>query len=108
MANKSLKMSKEQLNRALKSVGKESFVSNYPDYKNCNDSKQRRALAEKLLDENEKATGYDAQCSRISNAKRIFRDNLQKDAMDIIRKSDRVDDVTRKLADEYYTGKRAL
>ena len=67
--------------RLLSSIGKQSFVDNYELFKSCADKK---ALAERLLQENPKAFSITGQMTRINCARRIFENNLQKDALEIV------------------------
>ena len=83
----------EDLIRKLNSIGKKCFVDNYHEFKNCTDN---LSLANKLLNENPKATSVDAQLTRISNAKFIFKNNLEHEALNIIINSNRMDSNTIK------------
>ncbi len=83
------------LNRALGSIGKKCFVDNYYDFKNCADKNE---LAKKLLDNNCNAVSLSAQLTRINYALWIFENNLEKEALEIIINSNRLDDKTKNKA----------
>lgn len=76
--------------RLLNSVGKKIFVEYYDDFKNVTD---KNALAQKLLQENTNASSIGGQMTRINCAVRIFDNNLQLEALDIVLNA-RVDDKT--------------
>lgn len=75
------------LNRALKSVGKTSFVEYFNDYKNITENKnritveERKRLAEKLLENNPKASKMSGQYARISAAITIFKNGWGNQAL---------------------------
>ncbi|MCL2774699.1 MAG: hypothetical protein FWD71_15330 [Oscillospiraceae bacterium] len=74
--------------RLLNSVGKEIFINYFYDFKNCADKK---ILAQKLLDDNPKATKLGGQITRISCASRIINDkNALEQALDMIINSKRL------------------
>jgi len=74
--------------RLLNSVGKEIFVNYFYDFKNCTN---KAILAQKLLDENPKATELGGQITRINCASRIINDkNALKEALAIILSSKRL------------------
>lgn len=90
--------------KRLKSIGMNIFVSYYLDFKN---SKQDRGkLASKLLKDNPKASSLDAQKTRISNARKIFEENLQIDALEIITNSERVGESVINRAKEILNSER--
>ena len=76
--------------RLLNSIGKKIFINYYKDFKNVSDKK---ALAIKLLRENPNASTLTGQITRISCAVRIFDNQLQIEALNIIINA-RLDDAT--------------
>lgn len=70
--------------RKLNSIGKQSFVENYFDYKNGVD---KNTLARKLLNSNPNANTIGGQLTRISCANWIFENDLQYEALKIIKNS---------------------
>lgn len=88
----------ENVNRMLNSVGKKIFVDHYYEFKDLNISKD--LLAKKLLEENPNARKLSGQFIRISFARKIFANNLQKEALEIILNSNRLDEKTIKKAEE--------
>lgn len=76
--------------RLLNSVGKQVFVDYYYDLKDLEADK--KALAQKLLEQNPKATSIGGQLTRINCAHRIFANNLEKEALEIILNSNRLDE----------------
>lgn len=87
------------LDRALNSIGKKSFVDYFFDFKtSTNDD----LLAKKLLSENKNATSFNAQKTRIYYAKLIFENNKEKEALKIIVSSSRLDKDTRDKALSLY------
>lgn len=87
------------LERALNSIGKKCFIDYYEDFKNCNDKK---ALASKLLTSNHKAISITAQITRVNYAKWIFDNHHEKEALNIIINSKRIDEITKTKAIKYY------
>ncbi len=85
--------------RALNSIGKKCFIDYYEDFKNCND---KEVLARKLLTNNSNATSITAQMTRINYAQWIFDNHKEKEALSIIINSNRLDDVTKRKAREFY------
>ncbi len=85
--------------RALNSIGKKCFIDYYEDFKNCND---KEVLARKLLTNNSNATSITAQMTRINYAQWIFDNHKEKEALSIIINSNRMDDVTKRKAREFY------
>jgi len=68
--------------RLLNSVGKEIFVNYFYEFKNCTNE---GVLAQKLLNENPKASALSGQITRINCAKRIISDeNALKQALNLI------------------------
>lgn len=67
--------------RLLNSIGKKIFIDYYDDFRNVPDKKE---LAMKLLRENPRATTLSGQTTRIACAIRIFENQLQIEALDII------------------------
>ncbi|PNT92249.1 hypothetical protein [Clostridium thermosuccinogenes] len=86
------------IERALNSIGKKCFVDYYEDFRSCTD---KDALARKLLANNKNATSLSAQMTRINYAQWIFENKKEKEALDIIIRSNRLDDITIKKAREY-------
>lgn len=84
------------IDKKLKSIGKKIFVDYYYDFKDMNLDKN--ALAQKLFDENPKAEKISGQIMRIGFARQIFSDNAQKEALEIIYSSKRLDAETIKKA----------
>lgn len=80
------------LERVLNSVGKSTFVKYYYAFKNK--SREECIL---LFDEN---YTDNAKSTRTGHAQRIFRENKQLDALEIIVQSKRVDYVTQQKARE--------
>lgn len=83
------------VSRALNSIGKKCFVDYYYQFKDC-DNKQD--LAQKLLNDNSNASSLSAQITRINYAQWIFENSLEKEALDIIIHSSRLDTQTIKRA----------
>lgn len=81
-------MNKELLEKRLKSIGKEIFVEYFEEFRDT--TIRTQDLANKLLKENQRATSFDAQKTRISNARKIFELKMEKVALDNIFKSERV------------------
>lgn len=82
--------------RKLNSIGKKVFVDYYYDFKYLNLDKNK--LAQKLLDGNPKAETISGQLIRIGYARQIFSENVQREALEIICSSKRLDTVTIKKA----------
>ena len=78
--------------RTLNSVGKSTFVKYYYNFKN----KSREECID-LFDENYTDK---AKATRTGHAQRIFRENKNIEALDLILQSNRVDDYTLKVARE--------
>ena len=72
------------IERKLNSVGKEAFVIYYFDFK----TKSREAVINKLVED--KVSNYDGASIRVGNAKQIFANNKQCEALSIIVKSKRL------------------
>ena len=85
--------------RALNSIGKKCFIDYYEDFKNCND---KEVLARKLHANNSNATSITAQMTRINYARWIFDNHKEKEALNIIINSNRLDDITKRKAREFY------
>ena len=83
------------LERALRSVGKECFVDYFYDFQNCLNQAE---LAQKLLDNNRNATSENAQATRVSKARRIFENQMEKEALDNIIASKRVNETVKAKA----------
>lgn len=78
--------------RTLNSVGKSTFVKYYYNFKN----KSREECID-LFDENYTDK---AKATRTGHAQRIFRENKNIEALELILQSNRVDDYTLKVARE--------
>ena len=76
--------------RTLNSVGKSTFVKYYYCFK---DKSRDECIAQFDEDYTDKA-----KSTRTGHAQRIFRENKNLEALEIIIKSERVDEVTRKQA----------
>lgn len=87
------------LERALNSIGKKCFIDYYMEFKDC---KNKDALAQKLLTNNSRATSITAQITRINYAQWIFNNHQERGALSIIINSNRMDEVTKRKAREYY------
>ena len=88
-----MKASATDLERLLKSIGKSTFVKFYDQFRDTTLSDQD------LQDRLPKNYTLKSRISRVSKARRIFREKLEIDALNNIRGSTKVDDETRKLAD---------
>lgn len=66
------------------------------------DAAQKNALTRKILANNKNTTLPSAQMTRINYAQWIFDNNKGKEALSIIINSNRLDDVTKKKAREYF------
>lgn len=82
-------MNQDLLKKRLRSIGKNIFVRYFDEFKNTN--VDREELAKKLLNENPKASSIDAQKTRISNARKIFELRMEREALEIIINSDKVE-----------------
>lgn len=87
------------VDRALNSIGKKCFIDYYDDFRSCTD---KNALTWKLLANNKNTTSLSAQMTRINCAQWIFDNNKETEALSIIINSNRLDDVTKKKAREYF------
>ena len=85
--------------RALNSIGKKCFIDYYEDFRSCTD---KNALTQKILANNKNTTSPSAQMTRINYAQWIFDNNKEKEALSMIINSNRLDDVTKKKAREYF------
>ncbi|SHF19205.1 hypothetical protein [Caloramator proteoclasticus] len=84
---------KYKVERMLNSIGKSIFIKYYYDFKDCYMGKiTNESFANKLLNENKNAKSIDGQIIRINNAKKIFSENLQILALEIIKNSKRLDE----------------
>lgn len=86
------------VNSCLNSVGKKIFVDFYYDFKNLQLDKD--VLAKKLLDNNPNASKISGQIIRINFARKIFDNNLEREALEIIVSSNRLDEETIRKAQE--------
>lgn len=78
--------------RLLNSVGKRTFIKYYYNFKNTSRDHCICSFEENFTDK--------AKSSKTGHAKSIFKNGLEKEALIIISKSDRVDDITRQKAKE--------
>jgi len=83
------------LTRTLNSIGKEIFARYYYDFKSIKD---KNKLAEKLLNENEKAKSIGGQLTRINCAIKIFRNKKELEALKIIVNSNRMAEDVKEIA----------
>lgn len=81
-----------ELARMLNSIGKSTFIKYYYNFKNESSEFCIAAFTENYTD--------NAKSSRTSHAKRIFREGLQKSALNLIINSTRIDDQTVILTKE--------
>ncbi|GAL18558.1 hypothetical protein JCM19235_1981 [Vibrio maritimus] len=86
-----------ELDKKLKSVGKAAFVSNYELFQNFAAGKISRADAIETL-VRQKVSNEAGAAIRIGNAKLIFENGRELDALDLILQSNRVDNKVRDLA----------
>lgn len=84
------------MERKLRSIGKEIFVEYFEDFQDL--TIDREELALKLLKENPKATSLGAQQTRISNARKIFELNMERQALITIIESNRLNENIRDKA----------
>lgn len=94
------------VSRLLGSVGMRSYVINYYDYKNSNLDKKE--FAKKLLNENPRAKSIDAQITRISKARKLFDNNQEIIALQLVVDSDssQIDIELKKKAQEIINKER--
>jgi hypothetical protein len=83
------------LTRTLNSIGKEIFVRHYYDFKSIKD---KFKLAEKLLNENQRASTIGGQLTRINCANKIFENGKEIEALEIIVNSNRMTDDIKQIA----------
>lgn len=89
--------------RALNSIGKKCFVEYYYQFRDC---VNKYDLAQTLLRDNVSASSLSAQMTRIHYAKWIFENSLEKEALDIIIHSPRLDLQTIQSAKQIYNSNR--
>lgn len=82
-------MDSDLLEKRLRSIGKKIFVQYFREFGNLN--YDRKELAKKLVNENPKASSIDAQITRISNARKIFELGMEREALENIINSDKVE-----------------
>ena len=80
------------LDSVLSGVGKTIFIEHYYDFKNKSREECIDAISEDYSDKSKRA--------RTSHAKRIFREGKQRDALEIILSSQRVDAATKEQAEK--------
>ena len=83
-----------QLDRNLRSVGKECFVAYFEKF--CDESLDNQAVA--ALIQKERGYTWKACMSRTSHAKSIIRTGRAKDALEIIKDSEKVEAAAREKA----------
>jgi hypothetical protein len=85
-------MTNEKLESALKSIGKRSFVEDYEVYSNQNitSTKKIEILTEKY--------SKNGSTIRVSFAEEIFKNHMQKEALNIIIGSPRISNEVKTLA----------
>jgi len=88
---------KTDLNYLLSKIGKQTFVQYFREFGDFSISNQ---VVKSVL-QNEKSFKDQACSSKITNARRIFREGLEKDALEIIAESNRRDMV--ETANEAHT-----
>lgn len=92
-----MSMDDVELEKKLKSVGKAAFVNYYSLFENFASKKITRADAiEKLVSEH--VSNEAGAAIRVGNAKLIFEHGRQRDALELIFQSNRIDSKLRKLA----------
>ena len=90
-------MDDSELDKKLKSVGKAAFVSHYELFLDFTKGRISRADAiESLV--RQKVSNEAGAAIRIGNAKLIFENGRELDALDLILQSNRVDNKIRDLA----------
>jgi len=87
-------MSTTDLNRLIASIGMSTFVKYYDQFRNANISDQD------MLDKLPQEYTLKSRRTRVSKARRIFRERLELEALNAIRGASRVDEETRKQASE--------
>lgn len=87
-------MSTTDLNRLLTSIGMSTFVKYYDQFRNPNISDQD------MLERLPQDYTLKARRTRVSKARRIFRERLELEALNAILGANRVDEETRKQATE--------
>ncbi|MFS1934399.1 hypothetical protein [Vibrio splendidus] len=86
-----------ELDKKLKSVGKAAFVSNYELFQNLTTGRISRADAIDTL-VRQKVSNEAGAAIRIGNAKLIFENGRELDALDLVLQSNRVNNDIRDLA----------
>lgn len=86
-----------ELDKKLKSVGKAAFVSNYELFQNFTAGRISRADAIETL-VRQKVSNEAGAAIRIGNAKLIFENGRELDALDLVLQSNRVNNDIRDLA----------
>ena len=86
-----------ELDKKLKSVGKAAFVSNYELFQNFTAGRISRAGAIETL-VRKKVSNEAGAAIRIGNAKLIFENGRELDALDLVLQSNRVNNDIRDLA----------
>ena len=87
-------------------IGMRRYVINYYDYKDCNLDKKE--FAKKLLNENPRVKCIDAQITRISKARKLFDNNQEIIALQLVLDSDssQIDIELKKKAQEIINKER--
>ncbi|MDE1345580.1 hypothetical protein [Vibrio aestuarianus] len=86
-----------ELDKKLKSVGKAAFVSHYELFRDFTNGRISRADAIETL-VTKKVSNEAGAAIRVGNAKLIFENSREQDALDLILQSNRVDNNIRDLA----------
>ncbi len=90
-------MDDTELDKKLKSVGKAAFVSNYELFQNFTSGRISRADAIETL-VNKNVSNKASAAIRVGNAKLIFENGRELDALDLILESNQVSNDIRDLA----------
>ncbi|WP_135385881.1 hypothetical protein [Vibrio tasmaniensis] len=90
-------MDDTELDKKLKSVGKAAFVSNYELFQNFTAGRISRADAIDTL-VSQRVSNEAGAAIRIGNAKLIFENGRELDALDLVLQSNRVNNDIRDLA----------
>jgi hypothetical protein len=94
-------MSTTDLNRLLTSIGMSTFVKYYDQFRNQNISDQD------MLNRLPQDYTLKARRTRVSKARRIFRERLELEALNAILRANKVDEETRRLATEILNRQRS-
>lgn len=89
-------MENQKLIRLLTSIGKACFIEFYYDFKNC---ANKQEIADKIFQANSNRRP-DKNLTRIYCAQQIFNNHWEKEALNLIMQSSRLDEKTKKTARE--------